>query len=511
MNINRLFIKNLYKPTNSLYSKYFLNNYVVEQIDKLKEREDTISKANNIVKKIREKLPEDIINLTSELNEALVSLRKAIVGERNFAGYIYTTNIPLNKNYITENTTTKIVNNVVLGISEKEKISENTSLNISNIVSNTSNLNLTQYDPNPSRRLKNISVDVLSSFLLLDLDVSAHTGKGVSLILNFKEHQIIEVLEGNKLIITKQLKKSLIIPINTQSLFTIKLFKTSEVSQKIYIESIGVTNKIITEETVYESLPIDINKELEYISFDICDNNEDKSEVSLDYYLKINEQQYEKISNSNNIKISENLQNVIKGNKQSLLKMKELTRPKKANENDFRFYLDETSLDRYSKDVYLKNNLNISNTSLFIVVKEDMLVSKQACLLNTFDSLYINNKLVEKEEILLLKGITEIVCIDSSSQISNLNLNYLNTVADTCYISKLKKEIQEDDLGFYIKLNNLDLKKSYNLLETNEKYSCFIESLDNRLFVKTLQIKCRMKSLNKTTIPYISRIIIKGL
>lgn len=511
MNINKLFIKDLYKPTSNIYSKYFLDNYIVEQIDKIRKSENKISKTSNIITKIRDKLPEDLTKLTTQLNTALVSLRKAIVGERNFAGYIYTTNIPLNKNYITENTTTNVTNNVVLGISNKEKVTESTSLTTSNIASSTKNLNLISYEQTNIGELKNISIDISNNFLLLELDVLAHTNKGVSLILNFKEHQIIEVLEGNKLIVTKQLKKSLIIPINTQNLFTIKLFKTSEVKHKVYIESIGVTNKLVTEETIYESLPVSINKELEYITLDICDNNEDKSEVVLDYYLKINEQNYEKISNSNNIKISENLQNVVKGNKQSLLNMQELNNSRKANENDFRFYLNETSLDRYLKDVYLKNNLNISNTNLYLVVKEDTLISKQGCLLNVLDSLYINNKLIEEEEILLLKGITEIVCINTLNNISNLNLNYLNTIAETTYISKLKKEIQEDDLGFYVKLNNLDLKKSYNLLDTTKNYSCFIESLNDKIFINTLQLKCKMKSLNKTTIPYISRIIIKGL
>ena len=500
MNPNDVYLNSMYQPSTELYSEYNLNLFVNKQENLLGTSiKDTLIFNNNI-NEILNYIDDDMLELNSLLVDSLTNLKKAIVGERTTGGYTYTTNIPISKQYTSNNNTGIIENNILLGTNGKEGLDVYDTLPVTVVKNSTIGLSYS------SATLTDFTVQINTRYRDIVLDLSTISSGMLS--ISFANHAILEVLSDDVLIISKSLHKNILIPIGKE--IRLRLHKSTEASQILKIIKIGVIKKLYTEEVLYESSTISLNKELEYLCFDICDNN-DNSLVDIDYSIKINDQEYERISNNSNFKFTESLQNIVATNKSKLLETKELVGSKKY-EDDFRFYLPETSeIHKLKTDVYLQNKLNTTNKPLYIVVEEDITLAKQALLLDQDNHLlFVNNKEVTDSTILLPKGIHLVVSINSTTnEYTNINYQYLKNLIKTIFISKLTKTIREDSVGRYVSLTASELVKSYEL--TNTEFVLNIKNNSQSMLVETIQLKAVLKSLDKVTCPYISKIIIRGI
>jgi hypothetical protein len=501
-----IFLKGLYEENQNIYSKYYLENLLNNQYNKIEksraDNRENIEKLTNILTNI----DYDLYKLNNKLKDALDVLKKSIVGERNFIGYIYSTNIPLNKSFISDVTTATVQSNIVYGATIEKEIKELTYLTYKDISSETLNI-----VPNTHSlaTLKDFNIYSKDNKQIHELSFNVEKFLKTSFILEFKDHQLIEILIDDTLTIEKSLRKSILLPINNKSLI-VRIHSIKSTNQTVHIKKIGVSNKVYESTTVYESSPIQINKELEYINLEICDNT--SKNVDIQYEIKINNGNYELFeSNKNNLKT---YQNVIKLNKSSTLETLEVE-GLKENEDAYKFYIPVTGeSNSYTVDVRLKNNLIKRNKELFIVALEDTNIVINNIKGNSMNRVFIDNKEITTQTEIIPKGIRSVVVLDGTGsnviEITEDAYTYLNTIFKTIYISSLKKQVFKDSKGSFIVLTNTELKESFNLL-SKDKFYAYFNSNKHTLRVQNIQVKATMKSLDKSTCPYISKIIVKGM
>ena len=135
---------------------------------------------------------------------------------------------------------------------------------------------------------------------------------------------------------------------------------------------------------------------------------------------------------------------------------------------------------------------------------------KDNVLLNIGNKLYVDNKEVVQDTILLTKGIHSLVVLDSSDNVSSFNYEEIKNISDSIFIDKLEKEIIKESSNYYIRLSNTDLIKGYNLLDT-EEFSIFLENNKTTEYIENIQLKAELKSNDTKTCPFISKIIVRGI
>ena len=504
MNYNNIFLKSLYKENTNLYSTYSLETYLNNNIEKTKESREYSEERLTKLVEIQEEFKKDLKRLNHNLNKSLQSLKKAIVGERNFTGYIYSTNIPLNTEYVSENNTALVKEGVVLGMSLKESATSYTPLTYLNIVSDTVNIVPSNLSLNS---LENITINYQNPNQIFELKLQIDDYLNNKLVLDFKEHQIIEILEDGVLVLEKTLKKELILNMKKDN-YLIRFHRVKSTDTQIKINKIGVSKKTYTEEVIYESQSISLNKELEYLCLDICDNNGDNTLIN--YEIKINDNEYEEFTNNSNQNLKKS-QNIIKVNKSEYLNLKAIT-GNKIREDSYKFYLpSDAELGSYTTELFVENYLNTSNTKLNVVVENDIILNKSLIVSNPAARIFIDGIEETNTTFKLKKGIRSIEAFTMNlNENISLNLLSLKNYCKNIFIKKLVKEIFEDDGGSYVLLNNKDLKDSYNLLVENT-YQIFYKNTKSTDVVGSIQIKATLKSIDKKTCPYITKIIVRGL
>ena len=183
----------------------------------------------------------------------------------------------------------------------------------------------------------------------------------------------------------------------------------------------------------------------------------------------------------------------------------------KHSDGDYRFLIPnnlQTNLV-YKHDIFLKNNRGIDNKALTFTVQEDTVLIKQAILKNATDKLFINNRLVKVDDITLYKGINKIMAVSERDEVSSLNIEYLNTLLgkDNSYISTLTKEILTDSTGNkYISLSVPEFIDSFDTVG-----EVYFPGIKARHLVSTVRVKAELKSIDKKTVPFISRLLVRGV
>lgn len=494
MNINKIFLESLYKLDSK---EKTLKEHSNTQKEKVATSLQLNKKNLKTIETILERVDTDIKDLNTRLRDAITVLKNAIVGERNMTGYIYSTNIPINTNYTSDKSNALIKDGIAFGTDNNAIIKEGDTLPISVITNINTNISYT------SNTINNILLNTVGKDVV-ELELKVENYIGNYLVLNFLDFYVIEILENSQIVIEKSLIKNKMIPINKETI-TIRFHCKN--NKPIKIETILTTNKIYSKTVIFESIPVSINKQLEYISLDICDNN-DRNHVSIEYYLKINNRDYEIISNTSN-KLKE-YQNIIKTNKDNLLQLEEI-KGKKYKEDFYKFPLSlPTEPAGYTTKVYIKNSKEINNQEVYFIVTKDTILIKDNILLNIGNKLYIDNKEVVQDTVLLTKGIHSLVVLDSSDNVSSFNYEEIKNISDSIFIDKLEKEIIKESSNYYIRLSNTDLIKGYDLLDT-EEFSIFLENNKTTEYIENIQLKAELKSNDTKTCPFISKIIVRGI
>ena len=498
MNIEQIFLDNTYKKSYYEFDYKEIETKFLS-IKNLFNNSTELS-TNNFFNNFSSIVKNDLQVIDYELAKSLDNLKSVIVSSRESTGYIYSSNLPLNKSYISENTTAVVEKETVFGKPDLNDLQLITSLTRSRFsFINSNNCKITTND-----LLENFTLTSDNSIVIFEVNLEGISDLDKALIISFNQHQIIEVLSNGELLNFKSLKKDIILTINPSiKNITIRLFNPNK--NKIKIDKIGISSLIYHKEVNYESVILPINKNFSVMSIDTCDNTF-TNKVEINYEININNLGYEAFNPKlNNIL---DLQNTIVTEKNIQLEEKIGT---VVNEDDVRFYLPDISKQTDYADVYLPNYKQIINTEFYLIVKEDMLLKKSMLTLNPTDKVYIDHIEKNQEDIKLYKGIRTLIIINSSNELTPINYVYLKNIFEVIYNKKIKKQIQEDSTNnFYISLTNADLKYNYTLSNSTE-YKIHVKNKDRNINIESIQIRAKLKSLDFKTVPYISRILIRGL
>ena len=170
---------------------------------------------------------------------------------------------------------------------------------------------------------------------------------------------------------------------------------------------------------------------------------------------------------------------------------------KAFNENKIDFYLNASSIDKYSMDVYNTVGAYDSNVAILSKIDNDVKINSEMSLDN-FDVLTLKNSKVDKyltdnkistktydnlKALLKHKKNTDIIVVDKEvydthmySSLKNYRINYLFNLNNTYnFVSRDIKanEVFNEYFDFYLSYLNV------NSLERNVKYTAFQEKISN--------------------------------
>ena len=72
---------------------------------------------------------------------------------------------------------------------------------------------------------------------------------------------------------------------------------------------------------------------------------------------------------------------------------------------------------------------------------------------------------------------------------------------------RIKPILKKNDYK-YVSLNNIELLNAFNSTDINNIY---IKNLKKQVFVSTIKLKAELTSIDKKTVPFISRFLIRGI
>lgn len=477
-----------------------LESFYKNKLISIKEDIEVIEKSNNEVKKLIEK---DIPKIEFKINEVVEKLRGAILAERNTTSTIYSTIIPINKQYTDNNkTTARVEDSVIFGISDT-KIDEDdiTVLTLNNI--SFKNLNIKKLNNNT---LKNLTISNLTHNTLpfeFTINLNNLVSNDSAVILDLKDYAIIEIYINNNLYKEKSLVNYSSIPVNIETqTITIRSYPTIHKSTDLHINILGITDLIYQESTVFETKEIGINESLSTFVLDTCDNSSNEN-VKIDYYLSVNNKEYERINTIHTYSRKNTLiQSLISLSKDSELELIPLKGTKKA-EGDIQYLLPDSIQNsvNFEIDVYLPNINKIEKSILYLLVKEDIYLHKS--IISNSD-VYIDDKIINEDLFLLPKGLRKI------TNTGSYNYSYLNSIIsnENIFSSKITKPILKQNDYKYVSLTTIDLLNAFN---TTNILDIYIKDVKKEIYVNTIKLKAELISIDKKTVPYISRFLIRGI
>lgn len=468
-------IERLQKDVLTLESSLEVHNKAVAEITKLQTE-------------IKELVDKGKIDLNLSLKKAAKRLKEAIVSQRSMSGYIYTTNIPL----VANKSNAVVKEGVVYGLQSgatEDNLVFLTSRHIKNL--NVGKLNF----KGNIEKLENFQVDIRDEVLTLKVDLREYANRSVQFEIVFNSHVVIEVLEGSNLVIEKSLKRTLSLPI-TQGEFVLRLHKTKEGYQTISVKSFSITEKKYKELTEYLSPEVPVNKNFEYVFFDMCDNNF-SNQVNIEYTAIINGIEIN-IAGTNRLQLPS-----ILTSKTNLT----LTNYLCAEENEkvVATVPSNINLNR----VFIKNNKKLETSELWLETSKVLTLNKSLLVFNNTDKVFLN-----EEEVTgtfeVNTGISKIIVLNPTGQTASFNYAYLNTIIENIYIQipfKIEEQTYENTALSFTKS---DLAQAFTISK-DTRYDVYIVDNVTATFVEKVQLKMKLESLDKKTVPFVSRVIVRGI
>lgn len=517
--IKAQFLTNLFSflPRNGMKDLDVLNNATdIKGLELLyKGYLDTIVDSNSISKEnintINNNLEEDIDRLESKISKVVEKLRGAILAERKITGSIFTTILPLINQQTDMNTTTATINdNIVYGISTVPNMDNLKPLLLNNLTIN--NLNVTSLNKTLLEYLENFKLTPKTNHnkvLEFTINLRGLIQQTSNLVLDLKEHAIFEIYINGNLYSKRKLSKKFIIPIDTSSQsVTVRCYETIHKTTELVFNKIGVTSLLYKEESLYESKKLSINETLNYLAIDTCDNSKEDN-VEINYYISTNDREYEEFTPVSK-GVSATKQSIITLDKDAKLTLLGIT-PVKASEGDIRYYIPDNlqNISHFELEIFLPNIKNIMNKEVFMVIKNDIEINTLAVTQGSSNKLFIDGKEIVSESIVLNKGIRTLIVTDELKNIISSNYSYIKNLigSENLFINKKIKTINKDsNQRKYISMSIPELKDAYDLYG-----NIYIQGISRSKTIDTIKIKATLRSIDQKTVPYISRILIRGL
>lgn len=477
------------------------------------ENLEFVNKIDSNIKNIEKTVENKLSEIQYKLLRVVEKVRGAVLAERGTSGAIFTTQIPINKQQITNNTTTKIKDGIAFGVPQdsEEYSSDLSLLSLKNL--EFENLYVNSLNKYSTDALENFSIQTKTQTSIpieFKINLNGVIRTASSLVIDMHSHSIAEVYHNGELFSEKKLIKTIIIPVDIKtSSVGLRIYPSIHRTNEVIFNKIGYTELIYNSPTYFETKNIQINKDLSQIVIDTCDNSNDPN-INLNYYISINDEEFESFSPVAKHTAIEK-QSIITTDKSQILKMFK-NKLIKYSEGDYRVYVPDALQNNsvFKHDVFLPNTLEIKNRQLFLIINSEITLIKQALSDLKDFHLFINGKEVYTDEFKLYRGISSILLLDKYNENININLDYLTKLIgkENIFLERYTKDLFKDSTNnsLYITLNNLEFRDSFDQLGY-----VYFPGVKPKRQIDTIKIKAELKSLDQKTVPFISRILVRGI
>ena len=520
---------------------------------------DILSNINNKnserIEGIKSVIQTKLLEVRRNLENCKLKVQEALLSERKLIGESYTAVLPLDKDYISKNTTALIENNMTLGVGYESELTSENLLNLDTLYIGAQEETVLKIESETlnSYPLKlKLNKNFYNNYQQIKITLPRITQTGI-LYLEFDKQEAFSILNRDGYeIIPKHISNTVKFPVNNDSRsFSIRLLENTD--REVIVKALYFTEQIYNTTTVYESTIMSVEEDLSLLSVQTCDNYTDKN-VNIKYEISVNEREYEEFRP--NGKLKENLtQSIIKASILNYENTIKLSNPILDN-GVYKFYTNELinseikvkafswkfKEDFNSVESFVQDSHNHPSElfyNMFFVVKEDIKI-----VLNSVLEFYDNGKLIKKEtegdvytlkrgihKIRVLKTLwKETVDLNKFSIFSILEnkltviereteekktIDFIyNPSEDLVQSTSLYLQIFNKKVDIYLTEEKLNKKLDNAFVEyffKSNPYPLYVISESVQTRVNTIQIRATMTSLDKVTCPYISNITIRGI
>ena len=520
---------------------------------------DILSNINNKnserIEGIKSVIQTKLLEVRKNLENCKLKVQEALLSERKLIGESYTAVLPLDKDYISKNTTALVENNMTLGVGYESELTSENLLNLDTLYIGAQEETILKIESETlnSYPLKlKLNKNFYNNYQQIKITLPRITQTGI-LYLEFDKQEAFSILNRDGYeIIPKHISNTVKFPVNNDSRsFSIRLLENTD--REVIVKALYFTEQIYNTTTVYESTIMSVEEDLSLLSVQTCDNYTDKN-VNIKYEISVNEREYEEFRP--NGKLKENLtQSIIKASILNYENTIKLSNPILDN-GVYKFYTNELinseikvkafswkfKEDFNSVESFVQDSHNHTSElfyNMFFVVKEDIKV-----VLNSILEFYDNGKLIKKEtegdvytlkrgihKIRVLKTLwKETVDLNKFSIFSILEnkltviereteekktIDFIyNPSEDLVQSTSLYLQIFNKKVDIYLTEEKLNKKLDNAFVEyffKSNPYPLYVISESVQTRVNTIQIRATMTSLDKVTCPYISSITIRGI
>ena len=520
---------------------------------------DILSNINNKnserIEGIKSVIQTKLLEVRRNLENCKLKVQEALLSERKLIGESYTAVLPLDKDYISKNTTALVENNMTLGVGYESELTSENLLNLDTLYIGAQEETVLKIESETlnSYPLKlKLNKNFYNNYQQIKITLPRITQTGI-LYLEFDKQEAFSILNRDGYeIIPKHISNTVKFPVNNDSRsFSIRLLENTD--REVIVKALYFTEQIYNTTTVYESTIMSVEEDLSLLSVQTCDNYTDKN-VNIKYEISVNEREYEEFRP--NGKLKENLtQSIIKASILNYENTIKLSNPILDN-GVYKFYTNELinseikvkafswkfKEDFNSVESFVQDSHNHTSElfyNMFFVVKEDIKV-----VLNSILEFYDNGKLIKKEtegdvytlkrgihKIRVLKTLwKETVDLNKFSIFSILEnkltviereteekktIDFIyNPSEDLVQSTSLYLQIFNKKVDIYLTEEKLNKKLDNAFVEyffKSNPYPLYVISESIQTRVNTIQIRATMTSLDKVTCPYISNITIRGI
>ena len=520
---------------------------------------DILSNINNKnserIEGIKSVIQTKLLEVRRNLENCKLKVQEALLSERKLIGESYTAVLPLDKDYISKNTTALVENNMTLGVGYESELTSENLLNLDTLYIGAQEETVLKIESETlnSYPLKlKLNKNFYNNYQQIKITLPRITQTGI-LYLEFDKQEAFSILNRDGYeIIPKHISNTVKFPVNNDSRsFSIRFLENTD--REVIVKALYFTEQIYNTTTVYESTIMSVEEDLSLLSVQTCDNYTDKN-VNIKYEISVNEREYEEFRP--NGKLKENLtQSIIKASILNYENTIKLSNPILDN-GVYKFYTNELinseikvkafswkfKEDFNSVESFVQDSHNHPSElfyNMFFVVKEDIKV-----VLNSILEFYDNGKLIKKEtegdvytlkrgihKIRVLKTLwKETVDLNKFSIFSILEnkltviereteekktIDFIyNPSEDLVQSTSLYLQIFNKKVDIYLTEEKLNKKLDNAFVEyffKSNPYPLYVISESVQTRVNTIQIRATMTSLDKVTCPYISNITIRGI
>ena len=520
---------------------------------------DILSNINNKnserIEGIKSVIQTKLLEVRRNLENCKLKVQEALLSERKLIGESYTAVLPLDKDYISKNTTALVENNMTLGVGYESELTSENLLNLDTLYIGAQEETVLKIESETlnSYPLKlKLNKNFYNNYQQIKITLPRITQTGI-LYLEFDKQEAFSILNRDGYeIIPKHISNTVKFPVNNDSRsFSIRLLENTD--REVIVKALYFTEQIYNTTTVYESTIMSVEEDLSLLSVQTCDNYTDKN-VNIKYEISVNEREYEEFRP--NGKLKGNLtQSIIKASILNYENTIKLSNPILDN-GVYKFYTNELinseikvkafswkfKEDFNSVESFVQDSHNHPSElfyNMFFVVKEDIKI-----VLNSILEFYDNGKLIKKEtegdvytlkrgihKIRVLKTLwKETVDLNKFSIFSILEnkltviereteekktIDFIyNPSEDLVQSTSLYLQIFNKKVDIYLTEEKLNKKLDNAFVEyffKSNPYPLYVISESVQTRVNTIQIRATMTSLDKVTCPYISNITIRGI